>query len=158
MERFCLFAEMSDRLLEGSRRYAKNARVGQTEFEDKKKGESDAGGAGRHRGDDKRVRFRKDPKSKEQRNRPKDQNEDQARAHGTASDLKGHQEPRSRDLISEGAHRCESLLLLFSCRRERAKKRLYSPPGRQRNGYGQAFRIDRLGTPKRVIGALDRLL
>ena len=68
---------MSDRLLECSRRYAKNARVGQTEFEDKKKGESDAGGAGRHGGDDEGIRFREDPECEEQRNRPKDQNEDQ---------------------------------------------------------------------------------
>jgi hypothetical protein len=55
---------MSDRLLEGSRRYAKNARVGQTEFEDKKKGESDAGGAGRIAATTSVFDFAKIPKAK----------------------------------------------------------------------------------------------
>ena len=39
----------------------------------------------------------------------------------------------STDLIGQGAHRCESLLLLFSCRREGAKKSLDGLPRRERN-------------------------
>jgi hypothetical protein len=39
-----LFAEVGDRLLKGSGRHAKDAGVGQPEFEDQKQGESNAGG------------------------------------------------------------------------------------------------------------------
>ena len=108
-----LLAEMGDRLLEGGRAYAKDTGVGKSEFEDKKKGESNAGRPGRHRGHDERIRFRKDSESEKQRDRPKDQNDDQTRTDRAARDLKGHQEPRSCDLIGEGAHGRESLLLLL---------------------------------------------
>jgi hypothetical protein len=59
---FALFAEMVYRFLEGGGRHAKHAGVRQSEVEDKKQRESNAGGAGRHRGDDECVRFRKNPK------------------------------------------------------------------------------------------------
>src|ERR1700677_1686177 len=119
-----LLGEMGDRLLEGGPRYTKDAGVGKSEFEDKKKREGDAGRARRHRGDDDRIRFRKDSESEKQHDRPKDQNEDQTRTDRAARDLKGHQEPRSCDLIGEGAHGGERLLLFFIRRRERAEKAL----------------------------------
>ncbi len=137
-----LLAEMGDRLLEGGRAYAKDAGVGKSEFEDKKKGESNAGRPGRHRGHDERIRFRKDSESEKQRDRPKDQNDDQALTDRPARDLKGHQEPRSCDLIGEGAHGRESMLLIFGRRREGAEKSLDRLSRRERNRYGQALRID----------------
>ena len=69
-----------------------------------------------------RVRFRKNPKGKEQSHRPKDQNDDQARTYRAPSDLERHQQPRLRDLIGEGAGGRERLLLLVGRRREGAEK------------------------------------
>ena len=75
---------------------------------------------------------------------------------GPPSDLERHQQPRLRDLIGEGAGGRESLLLLVGRRREGAEKGFYGPPRRERNGYGQAFRIRRLGAPEGVVGILHR--
>src|ERR1700744_3700987 len=156
LARRALFAEMGDRLLESGRRHAKDAGIGQPEFEDEKQSESDAGGAGGHGGDDKGVRFRKDPEGEEQRNRPEGQNSDQTRTHGTPCHLEGHQQARLCDLVGEGADGGESLLLLFGRRGEGAEEGFYSPPRGERNGYGQAFRIGRPGTPEGVVGLPDR--
>ena len=100
--------------------------------------------------------FAKIPKAKNRATAQKDQNDDQARTDGPPGDLEGHQEPRLRDLIGEGAGGRESLLLLVGRRREGAEKGFYGPPGRERNGYGEAFRIRRLGAPEGVVGTFHR--
>ncbi len=77
---------------------------------------------------------------------------------GAARDLKGHQEPRSCDLIGEGAHGRESPLLFFGRRRDRAEKSFDGLSRRERNNTYRCLGSTELGTPERVIGALDRLL